>query len=100
MASSCDSPRRDRPNVSAAHHRHIYEAAAAIPADAGVTVRSMVLAGHPAEVLVERARLGDLLVVGRRGGEGFPGLRLGSVTRQVLHHTDQPVAVIPSGEVQ
>jgi nucleotide-binding universal stress UspA family protein len=59
-----------------------------------------VLAGHPAEVLVERAQLGDLLVVGRRGGEGFPGLRLGSVTRQVLHHADRPVAVIPSERAQ
>jgi nucleotide-binding universal stress UspA family protein len=83
-----------------ASDRHIYEAAAAIPADAGVPVRSMVLAGHPAEVLVERAQLGDLLVVGRRGGEGFPGLRLGSVTRQVLHHADRPVAVIPSERAQ
>lgn len=65
------------------------------PAEAaGVT--TTVRAGHPARVLVETTRPSDLVVVGRRGREGFPGLLLGSVTRQLLHHAIGPVAVVPS----
>jgi nucleotide-binding universal stress UspA family protein len=37
----------------------------------------------------------DLIVVGRRGGGGFPALRLGSTAHQVAEHATVPVAVVP-----
>jgi nucleotide-binding universal stress UspA family protein len=59
-----------------------------------VTVVPVVRHGSPAKVLVENSRHADLLVVGARGREGFPGLLLGSVTTAVAHHTPCPLAVI------
>lgn len=51
--------------------------------------------GHPADVLIRASADAGLLVVGRRGGGGFPGLRLGSISRGVLHHAQCPVMIVP-----
>ncbi|WP_404382994.1 universal stress protein [Knoellia locipacati] len=51
------------------------------------------------EVLLDEARDAGLLVVGARGGGGFAGLALGSVTRGVLRQADLPVAVVRSGRL-
>jgi nucleotide-binding universal stress UspA family protein len=57
-----------------------------------VVVTSVV--GHPYKVLTESARDARLVVVGARGRGGFRDLRLGSVTRYVLHHGTGTVAVV------
>jgi nucleotide-binding universal stress UspA family protein len=57
-----------------------------------VVVNSVV--GHPYKVLTEAARDAQLVVVGARGRGGFRDLRLGSVTRYVLHHGTGTVAVV------
>ncbi len=44
-----------------------------------LTVRSRVVEGHPAPVLIEASRGADLLVVGSRGHGEFAGMLLGSV---------------------
>lgn len=53
--------------------------------------------GSPDDVLLAEARTAGLLVVGARGGGGFAGLALGSVTRGVLRQADLPVAVVRTG---
>ena len=59
-----------------------------------VLIRSSVVEGHPAEVLVRAARGADMLVVGSRGHGGFTGAVLGSVSQYCVHHAPCPVLVI------
>jgi nucleotide-binding universal stress UspA family protein len=58
-----------------------------------VRVEQRVRPGPPAGVLIDLAGDALLLVVGTRGSGGFAGLRLGSVSQQVLHHATCPVLV-------
>ncbi len=59
-----------------------------------VIIRSSVVEGHPAEVLVRAARRADMLVVGSRGHGGFTGALLGSVSQYCVHPAPCPVLVI------
>jgi nucleotide-binding universal stress UspA family protein len=52
--------------------------------------------GFPAQALIDASKDSDLLVVGARGGGGFSVLMLGSVSNQVVHHSDCPVVVVPA----
>ena len=60
-----------------------------------VTVHPLVVAGPPAEVLVEIACEADLLVVGSRGRGAFAGLLLGSVSQRCAERSSCPVVVVP-----
>lgn len=64
--------------------------------DVEVTVRTA--RGSAPDVLLDEVRDAGLLVVGARGGGGFPGL-LGSVSRSVVRLADLPVAVVRVGSV-
>lgn len=59
-----------------------------------VTVRSHVIRGHPAEVLLDRASDAGLLVVGSHGHGGFTGALLGSVSHRRIQHATCPVVVV------
>ncbi|QBI20954.1 universal stress protein [Egibacter rhizosphaerae] len=48
---------------------------------------------RPSRAMIERSENCDLLVVGSRGHGGFKGLRLGSVSEQVVRHARCPVLV-------
>lgn len=61
-----------------------------------VCVTRTIVAGRPADVLVQRSREADLLVVGTRGHGGFAGLLLGAVGLHAVTHAACPVAVVPN----
>lgn len=56
-----------------------------------VPVSESLVESHPTSALLEAASQADLLVVGRRGCGGFPGLLLGSVGAAVAHQAACPV---------
>ncbi|GAA2720749.1 universal stress protein [Cellulomonas aerilata] len=62
--------------------------------DPAVDVRSAIVEGNPAKVLIDRSEECDLLVVGSRGLEGFSGMLLGSVSQHVMAHAHCPVVVV------
>jgi nucleotide-binding universal stress UspA family protein len=63
------------------------------PADSE-RVRSLVINGHPAEVLLAVAVGADLLVVGSRGHGEFAQALLGSVSQNCVHHASCPVLIM------
>ncbi|WP_432969261.1 universal stress protein [Dactylosporangium sp. CA-233914] len=58
-----------------------------------VPVEPRTVRGAPAPALLAAADHALMLVLGPRGGGGFDGLRLGSVTQQLLDRTPVPVLV-------
>jgi len=59
-----------------------------------VEIRSEVVQGNPAEVLLDASAGADLLVVGNRGHGGFAQALLGSVGQHCVHHAACPVVVV------
>ncbi|HEY8533304.1 MAG TPA: universal stress protein [Micromonospora sp.] len=62
-----------------------------------VRVTYRIAQGRPTRVFVRESGDAQLLVVGARGREGFPGLRLGSVSQAVLHHGNCPLLIVRNG---
>lgn len=62
--------------------------------DPAVDVHTSIEEGHAAEVLIERSKEADLLVVGSRGHGGFAGMLLGSVGQHLVAHAHCPVVVV------
>jgi nucleotide-binding universal stress UspA family protein len=64
------------------------------PHPESVTVRTVQ--GFPAEEIVSEGAKADMIVLGTRGGGGWPKQVMGSVSREVTHHSTVPVVVIPA----
>ncbi len=82
----------------------IFQSAATIVAEVtggnAVAVEWEVLTGHPVDIVVERSKSADTVVVGFRG-HGLLGQHLlGPVSEGVLHHAHCPVAVIRAHEAK
>jgi nucleotide-binding universal stress UspA family protein len=59
-----------------------------------VDIRTTVIEGHPAPVLIEASRSAELLVVGSRGHGEFTGMLLGSVSEHCVTNAHCPVVVV------
>jgi nucleotide-binding universal stress UspA family protein len=60
-----------------------------------VHIERVVALGSPAAVLLDRASVNTLLVVGTRGHGAIGRALVGSVSHQCLHHAPGPVIVVP-----
>ena len=67
----------------------------AVGPEAAPDIRQRAAYAYAPSALLSAGDYGELLVVGARGVGGLRGLRLGSVSRHLLHHTRGPLAVIP-----
>ncbi len=54
--------------------------------------------GYPSEVILERGKNAQLVVLGRRGSGGFFNLALGSTAYQVAHRCQRPIVLVPAEE--
>jgi len=65
--------------------------------DGGIKYRAELVEGSPTKMLHELARResADMIVVGKRGLGGFREFLLGSVSHELVHHSDVPVVVVP-----
>jgi nucleotide-binding universal stress UspA family protein len=78
-------------------HELVERALAKVADDvSGIDVERRVVEGSAPEVLMNKAKEADLLVLGSRGLGGFRGLLLGSVSQQCALHATCPVVVVPS----
>ncbi|MBS1265571.1 MAG: Universal stress protein [Acidimicrobiaceae bacterium] len=62
-----------------------------------VEIRKVVKKGRAADTLMAAAEGADMLVVGNRGRGGFAGLRLGSVSQSIAHHSPCPLVIVRTG---
>ncbi|GAA0927632.1 universal stress protein [Kribbella koreensis] len=65
-----------------------------------VVFRTRYPEGHPVQVLAKESQYADLVVVGGLGRTEFTELRLGSVSRGLLHHTHCPVAIVHTESIR
>jgi len=65
----------------------------------GLEITTGTRIGPATPCLLEAAKDAELLVLGSRGGGGFAGLRLGSVSQRVATHAPCPVVVVPGRDV-
>jgi len=63
-------------------------------AEPDVAIEESVVAGHPAQVLIDASEHAALLVVGSRGHGSFSGTLLGSVSQRCVQHSRCPVVVM------
>ena len=58
------------------------------------TVGTQVTVGDPTDILTERAKSADLLVIGSHGRKGLERFLLGSISHALLHHVPCPVLIV------
>ena len=62
-----------------------------------VEIRRTLQKGRPADTLMRASEGAVMLVVGNRGRGGFAGLRLGSVSQTIAHHSPCPLVIVRTG---
>ena len=75
----------------------VIESAVAATGHPNVEVRRTLVKGRATDTLMRVAEGAEMLVVGNRGRGGFAGLRLGSVSQAIAHHSPCPLVIVRTG---
>ena len=75
----------------------VVESAMKISKNPNVQIKKTIERGRAPETLMSIAEGADMLVVGNRGRGGFAGLRLGSVSQAISHHSPCPLVIVRTG---
>ncbi|MFR9730053.1 universal stress protein [Saccharopolyspora sp. MS10] len=79
------------------HRESLREVLAECTSGVPLDVRSELVEGRPAEVLAERSRSAELLVLGDHGKATMAESVLGSVALHAIRRAECPVVVVPHG---
>lgn len=90
------APIVDDADLEAQARRWLGDALGSLPGDTERLVRGEVLSGEPTEVLLERARGAELLVLGNKRRGSVAGAVVGSVALSCTHHAECPVVLVPA----
>ncbi len=72
----------------------VEEAAAQVAKDAPkATVQHRLLAGNPAEQIIDAGRGADVIVMGKSGSHAMRQFLIGTVVERVTRHSDTPVLI-------
>lgn len=74
--------------------------AEAFPGHLGIDVETRISRGHPAQVLIDKSKDADLLVVGSSGHGAFTGMLVGSVSIHCVTGAFCPVTVVRGTEAE
>ena len=75
----------------------VVESVMEIAGNPNVQIKKTIKKGRASETLMSIAEGADMLVVGNRGRGGFAGLRLGSVSQAISHHSPCPLVIVRTG---
>ncbi|MBL89005.1 MAG: universal stress protein UspA [Actinobacteria bacterium] len=78
----------------------VVESAMEIAGNPNIEIRKTIKKGKAPETLMSIAEGADMLVVGNRGRGGFAGLRLGSVSQAISHHSPCPLVIVRTGLIE
>ena len=59
----------------------------------GATVQHKLLAGNPAEQIIDAGRDADVIVMGKSGSHGMRQFLIGTVVERVARHSETPVLI-------
>lgn len=91
------APPQDTTEQEALERKYLIEPLEKRFSDSGVKIKSSLLWGHPAEIIMEQAKKShaNMIFVGRRGRSKVADLLLGSVANSLAHTAGVPVVLVP-----
>ncbi|MEP7151767.1 MAG: universal stress protein [Nitrospira sp.] len=87
-------PLQDWTDIARRSAEDLVKGLAAAVMDHHYTVGTQVTIGDPTDILTERARSADLLIIGSHGRKGLERFLLGSISHALLHGVPCPILVV------
>jgi nucleotide-binding universal stress UspA family protein len=76
------------------HGEKILDETEKMGSDMGVKVKKELVEGAPDDEIIKLANKNDLIIMGCKGHSVFGRILIGSVSENVLHHSDATVMIV------